>query len=338
MIETITFDTALPLEMGGELVAPTVAYSQFGTLNEDKSNVIVVCHALTANSDVSDWWNGLFGSGKLFDPDEYFIICINNLGSPYGTSSPKSEDPNGERYGMDFPSYTLRDTASLHRRFLSHLGIEKIHLLAGGSCGGNIAQELAIMMGDQVNEMIIMCCSAYETPWVISIHESQRMAIEADNSLYEKTPEAGRKGLRGARAFALPFYRSHPSFKIRQSEDNTDKVDNFKASSYVRYQGEKFINRYDAHCYYKQLSALDTHHIARGRETVEKALAMISAKTLVIGFSTDLLIPIIEQEIIANHIPDGSFAVVETQFGHDAFLIETDAIQSQINLWRNKKV
>jgi len=274
------------------------------------------------------------GDNKVFDPSQGLIICINNLGSPYGSSSPKSDDVSGQRYGLSFPDYTLRDTADLHIRLLDALGIQKLRLIIGGSCGGNIAQEIAIKKGEDVEQMILLCCSASETPWVISIHESQRIALQSDPTLEDAGPDAGANGLRGARAFALPFYRSHPSFQLRQSEEDVDKTGDFKASSYVRYQGDKFVDRYDAHCYYKQITALDTHNVGRHRGSVEAGLQQIKARTLAIGFNTDLLIPVIEQQTLAKHIPHASYAEIETLFGHDAFLIETDKIQSVIDHWK----
>lgn len=319
------------LESGELLSDVPIAYSTYGTLNEDKSNVILVCHALTANSRVDDWWEGLYGAGNVFDPSRYFIICINNMGSPYGTISPKSIDPRtGQRYAHRFPFYTLRDTAALHLSLLEQFGIERIHLLIGGSCGGNIAQEIAYNIGDRLQYMVLMCCSAQETPWVISIHESQRIALHSDPTFIEHHSQAGVNGLRGARAFALPFYRSHPSFKIRQSEENDEKISDFKAASYVRYQGDKFVDRYDAHCYYYQLNALDTHNIGRSRGGVAQALSRITARTLCIGFDSDLLIPTIEQKILAQHIPDAEYEEIETAFGHDAFLIEIPSLRKLV--------
>lgn len=325
------FTEGFHLESGIVLNHVPIAYSTYGELNKDRSNVIVVCHALTANSRVDDWWKGFYGTGNIFDPSKYFIICINNMGSPYGSISPKSIDPiSGERYAHDFPFYTLRDTAHLHLRLLEHLNIEKIHLLMGGSCGGNIAQEIAYNVGDRLSYLVMMCCSAQETPWVISIHESQRIALQSDPTFIETHSQAGANGLRGARAFALPFYRSHPSFKIRQSEDSDEVISDFKAASYVRYQGDKFVNRYDAHCYYYQLNALDTHNIGRSRGGVAAALSKINARSLSIGFDSDLLIPTIEQKILAQHIPDAFYEEIETQFGHDAFLIELDQVRNAI--------
>jgi len=336
-ISHITFDETFDLELGGSIIKPTVAYSTLGTLNEKKNNVTLVCHALTANSKVDVWWAGLVGPGRVFDPEQDFIICINNLGSPYGTSSPKNTGPRGERYGLDFPDYTIRDTAKLHIKFLDHLGIQKLRLIIGGSCGGNIAQEISIIKGSDVDQMILLGCSASETPWVISIHESQRIALQSDPTLDDKSPNAGANGLRGARAFALPFYRSYPSFMLRQKEADIDKVNDFKAASYVRYQGDKFVDRYDAPCYYKQITALDTHNVGRGRNSVIEGLAKIKARTLSIGFSSDLLIPVIEQRALADLIQGASYTEIETIYGHDAFLIETDKIQEAINNWSLKR-
>lgn len=293
--------------------------------------MILVCHALTANSNPDIWWNGLFGKGDIFDWDESFIICANNLGSPYGTSSPAQINPDsGERYGMEFPFFTIRDTSNLILKLLEHLEIDKIKLLIGGSCGGNICQEIAYEWSNKIENMALLCCSPMESPWVIGIHESQRIALKSDPSLWEKSETAGIGGLKACRAFALPFYRSHASFKLRQSESDKSKLSDFKASSYINYQGDKFIDRFDAHCYYSLLNALDTHNIGRERESMEKALSKIKAKTIVIGFNTDLLVPKVEQEFLARHIPDAVYYEIDTLFGHDAFLIEHEAIRKTI--------
>jgi homoserine O-acetyltransferase len=312
------------LEYGEILEQVQVQYHSFGTLNNARDNAVLVCHALTANSDVSDWWAGLFGIGKTLDPSKHFIICANNLGSPYGTTSAKSINPaTQKRYALDFPFFTIRDAARLQLDLLHHLNIAKLAFIMGGSCGGNIAQEIAYLADLPIEKMVLMCCSAQETPWVIGIHEAQRVAMKIDDSLYEYSADAGQRGLYASRAFALSFYRSHPSIKLRQSEDHLDKIDDFKASSYIRYQGQKFIDRYDAHCYYTQLTFLDTHHIGRGRSSIENALSQIKIPTLCIGFDTDLLIPVAEQKYLAQHLADGRYVEVKTLFGHDAFLIET---------------
>jgi len=337
-LETLsyTFTEEYVLDSGQKVTDIPISYSAVGQLNTDRSNVILVCHALTANSEVDDWWSGLYGYDNVLDPEQNYIICINNMGSPYGSWSPNSVNPDtGESYGMDFPFFTLRDTARLHIALLDKLGITQIDLLIGGSCGGNIAQEIAFMMGSSIRQLVLMCCSAKESPWVISIHESQRIALRADQT-FGIDPEGGKGGIRGARAFALPFYRSHAAFIIRQSEDDDSVINDFKAASYVRYQGQKFVDRYNPYCYYHQLNALDTHNIGRGRGGIPTALAGISAQSLCIGFSSDLLIPITEQHYLVQHIPNAQYGEIETDFGHDAFLIETEALKSLILRFRRE--
>jgi len=330
-------DEVFELESGEKLQEPTIAYNTFGQLNDKRDNVIFICHALTANSDVDDWWHGLFGKKDIFDWDKWFIICSNNLGSPYGTSSPKQNMPHtDERYGLDFPFYTIRDTANLHIKLLDQFQISNIKLLIGGSCGGNICQEIAYAWGDRIQNMVLLCCSSRETPWTIAIHESQRITLKSDPTLKDKNLEAGQAGLKACRAVALPFYRTHASFKLRQKDISLDKVNDFRASSYIDYQGEKFVKRFDAHCYFSLLNALDTHNMGRGRDSIEQALSKITANTIVIGFDSDILIPKIEQQFLAKHIPNAEYIEIKSLFGHDAFLIEHDdireAIRSKINI------
>ncbi len=325
------FQSPFALESGQTLPELRVRYHTYGKLNAAKDNVVWVCHALTANSAVHDWWSGLFGAGNVFDPERFFIVCANNLGSPYGTSSPEHSDPQTSvRFGMDFPEFTLRDTALASIKLMEHLGIDKIHLLVGGSCGGNIAEEIAILRSDMVQQMVLMCCSAKEQPWTIAIHHAQRITLDADADFRTNKSEAGVDGLRAARAFALPLYRNPVSMNLRQAEEELDKLTDFKASSYVNYQGEKFIKRFDAHCYYKLLNALDTHNVGRYRGSIEAALAKIKAKTLVIGIDTDIFIPKEEQKFLAEHIPNATYNEINSIYGHDAFLIETEQIRTMI--------
>lgn len=329
---TFTYKQRFPLESGETISNLHIRYQTYGTLNENKDNVIWVCHALTANAEIHDWWSGLFGKDNIFDPEKYFIICSNNLGSPYGTSCPNDVEPEAAvRYGLNFPAFTLRDTARAMILLMEHLHLENIHLLMGGSCGGNISLELAIELESRVEHMILLCCSARETPWTIAIHHSQRMALEADPDFYTNKEGAGAKGLKVARAIALPLYRTSTSMNTRQQEIAMDKLTDFKSASYVAYQGDKFVNRFDAQCYYQLLNALDTHNLGRHRGSTEEALRKVKAKTLVIGIDSDLFIPVKEQEFLAEHIPGASYEEVKSMYGHDAFLIETEQIKAIIN-------
>ena len=231
---------------------------------------------------------------------------------------------------MDFPEFTIRDTARLHLQFLKELRIDHIKFIIGSSCGGNIVQEMGILDADLCENMILLCCSARETPWVIAIHESQRIALMADPTIAVNSDNSARNGLRAARAMALPFYRSHTSLIHRQWDESNEKTSDFRAASYITYQAEKFVERFDAHCYYKLLSCLDTHNVGRGRGDMTSALSRIRTNTLCIGFDSDILVPTSEQKFLAQYIPGAEYSEIESIFGHDSFLIETDKIKEVI--------
>jgi len=304
-----------------------LTYHVYGKLNALKDNVIWVCHALTASGDLESWWSGMLGGGKPFDPEKYFIICLNNLGSPYGTCSPRSVNPaNNERYGLDFPFFTIRDTANLHLELLKLLGISKIKLLIGGSCGGNIALEMSYTIGNQIEHQVLLCSSAKESAWTIGIHESQRMVLEGDADFQINKDFTSSKALGYCRSFAMPYYRNQINFVKKQEDQALDKIKDFKASSYLRYQADKFSKRFDAHCYYMLLLALDTHNIGRGRGSVEKALGTIKTRTTCIALNTDIFIPPNEQRFLADHLPHANYVEIESDYGHDGFLIELDQI------------
>lgn len=328
---TYQYNKSFNSEIGGTLANLEISYTTYGKMNTEKDNVIWVCHALTANSDVSEWWPGLFGEGELFDPAKHFIICANNLGSPYGSSSPLSNNPaSGKKYGIAFPKTTLRDSAKANILLAEHLGIQGIHLLIGGSCGGNIALEMAYLLELEVEHLVLMCSAAQESPFNIGVHEGQRMAIEADSSFGTESEKAGQLGLKAARGMALNFYRTFDSINTAQKEEDIQVVDDFKASSYIRYQGEKLVQRFDPTCYYKLLKTLDTHNIGRGRGSVKKALSKIVSNTLCLGIDTDILIPIEEQKFLADYIPKGYFVEIKSAFGHDGFLLEYGQITSAV--------
>ena len=325
--------TPLILESGAILPQLTIAYHTYGRLNENKDNVIWVFHALTANSDVADWWAGLYGSGKILDPEKYFIVCPNILGSCYGTTGPRSIDPEtGNAYGMGFPRISIRDMAAAHDCLREHLGIEKIHLALGGSCGGHQIQEYALSFPERISRMTLLVTSAKETAWAISIHEAGRMAIEADPTHLDNTDEAGSKGLQAARAMGLLGYRTIQAY-IDTQTDEDERTDGFSAASYVRYQGVKLDRRFYTHCYWHLLKALDSHDVGRGRGGAAKALQSISIPSLVIGIDSDHLIPTSQQQFIAQCLPLGSYQEINSKFGHDGFLIETDEINRVYFEW-----
>lgn len=321
------------LEAGGSLQELAIGYHTFGKLNEAKNNVIWICHALTANSDVSDWWSGLFGVGNVFDPEKYFIVCANILGSCYGSTCPRSIAPStGKPYGMEFPKISLRDMAKAHELLRKHLQIEKIELCIGGSCGGHQVLEFAFLQKENINNIALLVCGARESAWAISTHEAQRLAIEADHTWKENHETAGKKGLRAARGMGLLTYRTFQSYIERQT-DGDDKMDNFKAASYISYQGQKLEKRFHAQCYWYLTKALDTFNMGRDRGGIACALSELKMPALVISVDSDLLIPPSQQNELAAHLPNSTLRLIESDFGHDGFLIEFEKIQAAIFDW-----
>ena len=315
------------LEPGGVLEKLTIAYHTFGTLNERRDNVVWVCHALTANSDVADWWPHTVEEGKFLNPTRYFIICANILGSPYGTTAPLHENPaTGKPYYGDFPAYTIRDMVNAHRVLADALGIDKIHTLVGCSVGGFQAVEWAVMEPERFERLSLMATDAVATPWTIAIDESQRMSIEADATWGERRPDAAAAGLAAARAIGLLSYRGPSGYNLTQ-RDTEEYPAPRRAVSYQRYQGEKLVRRFDAYSYHSILDAFDTHDVGRGRGGMEKALSGIKARTLVIGLTTDIVFPPEDMRTLASRIPGARYAEIQSPFGHDGFLVE----HSQLN-------
>ena len=316
----------LELESGESFSQFDVAYTTYGSLNEDKSNVVWVIHALTGDSNASDWWNGLIGEDKFFDPSDKFIICANLLGSNYGSTNPLSKNPaTGETYYYDFPHVTPRDLANSLERLRNHLGLEQIHTLIGGSLGGQVALEWAITLGLKLKNLVVLASTSQSSPWVIGFNETQRMAIESDCTWGEKSEFAGQKGLETARAIAMLSYR-HPGDLQKKQKDQDSKLDNFKASSYLRYQGQKLAKRFNALSYWTLSKTMDSHDLGRNRGGLEAALKLIEAKVLTVGVDTDLLFLPEESQFISKHVKRGTYKEIKSSAGHDAFLIEFEQL------------
>ena len=319
LIQSFRLSTPFRLESGDTIDDLTIAYSTFGTLNEERSNVVWAFHALTANSLVTDWWPELFGDGKLFDPKDYFIVCANVIGSPYGTTCPKD---------LSFPLFTVRDVVKAHLKLKAHLNLNAIQIAIGGSFGGNQALEFAYSLSEKLQHLVLIASSAKESAWGIAIHEAQRMAIQADKTFIDKN--GGGDGLKAARAIGMLTYRFDHTFNTFQT-DTDEKVTDFKAASYIQYQGEKFNKRFTALSYYYLTRCLDTHNIGRSRGGEVAALNSISAKTLVIGIDSDRLIPTDQQKHLARYINNSIYHEVQSEYGHDGFLIEGQQLSKAID-------
>ncbi len=329
------YDHPFELEGGAILPGITIAYHVYGRLNADKSNVVWVCHALTANSDVAQWWPGVVGENGAVRPQDYFIVCANILGSCYGSSGPLSIDPGtGKPYYEQFPMVTIRDMVKAHILLRRHLGLEKIQLLMGGSMGGYQVLEWAVMEKEVIGKLFLIATSPAESAWGIAVHTAQRLAIEADPSWDSPTPDAGRRGLKAARAIGILTYRNYGIMVQTQADPDREKLDQYRAASYIQYQGEKLISRFHAYSYWLLTKAMDSHQLARGRGgRLETVLQEIEQKTLLVGVTSDILCPVEEQLFMAAHLPDAELVEIDSAYGHDGFMVEGEKIATLLGEW-----
>lgn len=331
MYKVLKSGKPFPLESGAVLKEVEITYHTYGEFSSKKDNVIWICHALTANSDAQDWWNGLVGPGKVFDPAYYYIVCANMLGSCYGTTGPASKNPDtNQPYGLNFPLITIRDMVKAHQILQKHLGIDKIKFGLGGSMGGQQVLEWAIEAPDLFEKIGLIATNAVHSPWGIAFNESQRMALFADQTFNAENPDGGYAGMEAARAIGMLSYRSYATYQNTQFEENNEKIDDFRASSYQRYQGLKLRKRFNPYSYYTLGKAMDSHNVGRKRGSIKKALEIVKAKALIIGITSDLLFPIEEQIFLANNIHNAQLVSIESPFGHDGFLVEFDKIEEII--------
>ena len=321
------------LESGAILPEVEIAYDTFGELSEERDNVIWVCHALTANSDVADWWPHTVEQGRFLDPARYFVVCANFLGSHYGTTSPLSINPaTGKKWYYDFPRITVRDMVKCHRVLAEHLGIKRVKMLIGSSIGGFQCMEWAIEEPDFAENVALIATTTCSEPWAAAFNESQRMAIRLDRTWGEMSDDAGLDGMAVARSIALMSYRGGAAYNATQQELEHAEEASFerRAHSYQRYQGEKLRRRFNALSYYRLTEAVDSHNIARGRGSIREALERIKARVLVVAISSDILFPVEAHQPLRDHIADVEYHLIESEFGHDGFLVEYDKLNTII--------
>lgn len=337
--QTFHYDQPLILESGTMLPALEIAYHTYGTLNSEKSNVVWICHALTANSDAADWWSGLVGKGKAIDPEKHYIVCANILGSCYGSSGPLTIDPRtGQPYYSTFPQVTIRDMVNAHILLRKHLGIDKIKLCIGGSMGGYQVLEWTVLEPGVIESTGLIATGARESAWGIAIHTAQRIAIETDITWNEMRADAGAGGLKTARAIGMLTYRSYQAFVATQTDEDEVKLDDYRASSYIHHQGNKLVKRFNVYSYWLLTKAMDSHNIARGRGRMEDVLHSLKMPALVVGISSDFLCPVGEQKLLAQHIPNAQFQEIDSPYGHDGFLIEGEKLGKLVVDFMERKV
>ncbi|CZR64553.1 related to homoserine O-acetyltransferase [Phialocephala subalpina] len=365
------------LESGELLEGAVVTYKTWGKLNANRDNCLVVCHALSGSSDIADWWGPLLGNGGAFDTSRYFIFCANVLGSPYGTTSSLGVNPRtGRAYGPEFPQSTIRDDVRLHKLVLNALGVSSIAAVVGGSMGGMLTLEWPLCTPEgYVKNIIPISTSVDHDAWGIAWAEAQRQCIYADPAFdegyYIPTPSTQpAAGLAAARMVGMLTYRSSPSFNSRfgrgeggnQEKDVNGALTNgalvketgkcksgsntslstvakdFKAHSYLRYQGEKFVKRFDANCFIHLTRKMDHHDVTSGRlvpdllgtftrqELLRKVFSKAPKNALVIGIDSDVLFRPEQQQEIVDALPEASLVMIPSAEGHDGFLLEFEIL------------
>ncbi|HEY8281528.1 MAG TPA: homoserine O-acetyltransferase [Leifsonia sp.] len=343
-------------ESGESLPYVRVAYETWGELSEARDNAVLVLHALTGDSHVvgasgrghptAGWWQGIVGPGKAIDTDRFFVVAPNMLGGCQGTTGPASIAPDGSEWGPRFPFTSIRDQVNAQAAFADVIGIDRWAGVIGGSMGGMQALEWAIMFPERVERLAVIAAPPCSTADQIALNSVQIEAVRTDplyrGGLYYDAGDGHgpHRGLALARRMALLNYRSPTELNARFERAWQSGISplgeggRFAVESYLDFHGNKFTRRFDANSYITLVQAMNSHDAARGRGDLATALARVTARALVVGIDSDRLFPVEGQRLIARHLPDtidGEVPVVlESDFGHDGFLIEDDAVGTQL--------
>jgi homoserine O-acetyltransferase len=346
----------LALERGGGIPNVTIAYETWGELAPDRSNAILVLHALTGDSHLvgpagpghptAGWWSGLVGPGKALDTAKYFVVAPNMLGGCQGSTGPASLAPDGSEWGPRFPYLTIRDQVAAQAALSDLLGIERWALVVGGSMGGMQVLEWAVGHATRVERIAVLAAPPLSSADEIALNSVQAEAIRMDPAFrggdyYDAAEGEGpHRGLALARRMALLNYRSPTELNDRFERSWQSGISplggggRFAVGSYLDFHGNKFTRRFDANSYLVLTDAMDSHDVGRDRGGVAAALAGVTAKALVLGIDSDRLFPVAGQEVIAQHLPDNidgdAPVVISSPFGHDAFLIEDALVGAEI--------
>jgi homoserine O-acetyltransferase len=343
----------LELSSGAVMKDVRQVYSMYGEPAPDGGNIILVCHALTGShrlaggkreGEPDPWWETLVGDGKALDTRRYCVICFNNLASPYGSESPVSINPaTGKRWAMDFPIVSPRDNARAQKRALAAMGLERVHCVVGGSLGGMIAAEHAVSFPDTTEMCAVIAAPDRLYPQAIAFNAVQRQSITSDPDWKNGRYEDGKgpvKGLISARMLAMITYRSEQSFTERYMRDmasgSADNWDGqFQVESYLKHHGEEIVKRFDANCYLYLTKMMDLHDVGVGRGgTFEAWKAFAGHPLLAVGVSSDMLFPNWQVEELCRAAAEGGadaeYDEIESDNGHDAFLIDFDQLDEML--------
>lgn len=340
-------------EAGAVIPDVTVEFERWGRLNDDCSNVILLEHALTGDAHASGpsdeyhptagWWNGMIGSARALDTDEYCIICTNVIGGCRGTTGPSSPHPDdGKPWGSRFPAISVRDTVTVEHMALQALGISHLQAVIGGSLGGARALEWSLMHPDFVGKALVMCVGARASAWQIGIQSAQIQFIESDPNWhggdYYDCGVTPARGLGFARRVAHLTYRGELEMDDRfgaaaqPGEDPLGPMrteDRFQVESYLDHQAEKLAQRFDAGSYVVLTDTLNRHNIGRGRGGMNEALHSSTVPTMIAGVDTDILYPFHQQEHLARNLGNCmGLEKIESAVGHDGFLTEFERVDS----------
>ena len=356
-------ERAIALDVGATLRDVTVAYETWGVLNSARSNAILVCHAWTGDSHVAGaagdghptpgWWEGIIGPGLAIDTNEWFVVCSNVLGGCQGTTGPSSLHPDdGAPYGSRFPVITIRDMVRAQVRLADHLGVARWHAVIGGSMGGMQALEWAITFPDRVGSLVAIGTCAQSTAQQIAWGAIGRRAIRLDPQWrggdYYQAPvgEGPWQGLAIARMVAQVTFRSDNVFTDRFGRDLADMDaenngislwDKFEVERYLDHHGDRLIRRFDTNSYLLIGKAMDLHDVARGRGGLAKAMSRVTAPTLAMGISSDILYPTYQQrqirDLVAINGVAAEYVEIDSPHGHDAFLIDLQQVGEPITRW-----
>lgn len=343
-----TFDnpTDLTLESGEKLEPITLAYETYGKVNQQKSNAILVLHALSGDAHAaglhkggkrSGWWDAMIGSGKALDTEKHFVVCSNVLGGCKGSAGPSSINPKtGKPYGTEFPIMTIQDMVNAQRRLIDHLGIDKLLTVVGGSMGGMQVLQWMIAYPDRIRSAIPIATTMKHSPQQIAFNEVGRQAIMADHNwnngdYYGRSPPD--RGLAVARMVGHITYMSDVSMaekfgRRRKNHGRPFKFGtDFEVEGYLRYRGDNFVKRFDANSYLYITKAIDYFNILNGKKLSE-IFKDIKAKVLVLAFKSDWLYPAYQSREIVKACKlagvDTTYCEVNSTYGHDAFLLEIE--------------
>ena len=349
--QQVTFDEELRLQSGATLGPVTLAYETYGTLNSDRSNAILICHALSGDAHVAGWhsphdrkpgwWDEAVGPGKAFDTDRYFIICSNVIWGCSGSTGPSSINPGtGRPYGLSFPVVTVADMVEAERRLVDALGIDALLCVTGGSMGGMQSVQWTVSYPERVKSAIVLASTARTSAQSIALNEVPRQAIYADpnwnqGDYYGKEPP--NSGLAVARMIGHITYLSETSMRDKFGRRLQDRerygyefATEFQVESYLKYHGNRFTTRFDANSFLYITKAIDYFDLSLGRVDLAEAFTGVQAKFLVLSYSSDWLYPPAQSEelvraLLRNGI-DATYVEIQSDYGHDAFLLEVDRL------------